>query len=189
MEEWKDVDGFPGYQVSNMGRIRSFYKSVGYGGGIKYDYNNPKILSPTIVGKGGHLRVFLYRDGVRVPLLLHRVVARAFVPNPNGDAVVRHIDDDPSNNCADNLLWGTQYDNIHDCMNNRGMNYSGMMSYNEKRKTPIKARNLETGEVYIFESQSEAARSLGLKQGSIWNATNAKRPFAGYLFELLGGTI
>lgn len=188
MEEWRNIEGFPGYQVSNHGRVRSFYRCDGYGGGGSYNMNNPpKLLSTTRVGDGGHLRVFLYRDGKRHAILVHRLVASAFVPNPNYHPVVRHADDDPTNNYADNLRWGTQRDNVHDCIRGHGMNYDGMIAYNENRKTPVVAYNLETREVCRFDSQSEAARALRVSQGNIWRSLKTGMPARGYVFEIEEG--
>lgn len=51
---------------------------------------------------------------------VHRLVAEAFVPNPNGYSVVRHLDDDPTNNDYRNLAWGSQADNIRDSIANGG---------------------------------------------------------------------
>lgn len=188
MEKWKDVDEFPGYQVSNHGRVRSFYKGNGYGGGFSYDLNNsPRLLNTTKVGPGGHLRVFLYKDKKRTPILVHRLVAGAFVPNPNNHPVVRHVNDDPTDNHAKNLKWGTQRDNVHDCMRGHGMNYDGMRAYNERRKTPVQAYNLETREAYHFSSQSEAARSLGMPQWNVWQSLQTGAPTKGYIFEIEEG--
>lgn len=172
---WKDVPEFPGYQANSLGDVRSFRKSI----------TNPKTLKQTPVGEEGHLRVFLYRDKVRYPLLVHRVIAKTFIPNPNEYPVVRHKDDDPTNNRVDNLMWGTQRDNIEDCMNNHGMNYDGMKDYNERRKTPVQACDITTGETQVFDSQSSAARSLGISQGNIWTSLKTHKPTKGFVFEYL----
>lgn len=173
MKTWKSVPEFPGYEASTDGDIRSYCKST----------DSPKLLTQTPVGREGHLRVFLYRDKIRFPLLVHRVIAKTFIPNPNKYPVVRHKDDNPTNNRVDNLAWGTQRDNMHDCMNNHGMNYDGMINYNERRKTPIRACNVVTGETMIFNSQQNAARALNMSQGNIWTSLQTHAPTKGYVFD------
>ena len=173
---WKDIDGFPGYQANgDTGDIRSFYKNS----------KNPRILRQTKVGKQGHRRVFLYRDHVRFPMLVHRVIAQTFIPNPNNYPIVRHKDDNPEHNCIDNLAWGTQFDNMHDCINNGRLNYDGLVRYNDARKTPILARNIVTNETIIFNTQNEAARLLGNTQGNIWRSLKKHIPTKGYIFEYI----
>lgn len=173
MEEWKDVPDFPHYQASTDGNIRSFQKSK----------DTPKLLSQTPVGREGHLRVFLYKDNIKHPLLVHRVIAETFIDNPDNFPVVRHRDDNPTNNRVENLLWGTQKDNVHDCIEHSGMNYSGFSRYNNERKTPIIATDVSTGMTTVFESQNDAARALGIRQGNIWKSLRNHTKTSGYLFE------
>ena len=72
MEEWKDIDGYDGvYQVSSEGRVRSF------------QCNKCKILNCHIVGKTKHLKIGLYKDKKRNHYYVHKLVAKAFLPNPN----------------------------------------------------------------------------------------------------------
>lgn len=100
MEEiWKDIEGYEGlYKVSNLGRIKSFY----HGG---------KIMKPD-VSNHGHLRVKLSKSGKLKRYLVHRLVARAFIPNSENKPQINHIDADPTNNSVDNLEWSTQSENI-----------------------------------------------------------------------------
>ena len=173
---WKDIVDFPGYQANgDTGEIRSFVKNP----------DRPRVLRQTKVGKKGHRRVFLYRDRIRFPQLVHRLVAQTFVPNPNNYPIVRHRDDNPAHNYASNLVWGTQLDNMHDCMANGRLNYDGLLRYNEKRGTPILARNIHTDDVLLFNTQSEAARELNNSQGNIWRSLQKHTPTKGYIFEYL----
>lgn len=87
-EEWKDVVGFEGiYKVSNFGRIRS----IGYGG------KSGKILVQHQL-KDGYLRINLTKDRKHHPFLVHRLVAQAWIPNPNGYKTVNHKDFNTQNN-------------------------------------------------------------------------------------------
>lgn len=95
-EIWKDAPGFPGYQVSNAGRVRSF----------------ERILVPDNVK--GYYRVRLYRKGRVSRVYIHRLVASAFVPNPAGLPQINHKNEIKTDNRPDNLEWCTaQYNNTY----------------------------------------------------------------------------
>ena len=89
-EIWKDVKGFEGkYKVSNLGNIYSIKKDI--------------IISPTYNHKG-YLRVSLYNKKQYI-LTIHRLVAKAFIPNPKNLPQVNHKDGNKTNNCVENLEW------------------------------------------------------------------------------------
>lgn len=122
-EQWRPISGFEGlYDVSDHGRIRRSPTSSGRGA------VPGRILSAhTNGGASKHQSVDLYRGCIGTKVYVHRAVASAFLPKTGGD-VVRHLDDDPSNNHVSNLAWGTQADNVHDMLRAgraRGR-YSGM---------------------------------------------------------------
>lgn len=102
-EEWKAVVGFEGkYVVSNLGRVKSIGKKTRYA-----------ILSVT-VHKQGYLRVGLNKDDSHKAYLVHRLVAEAFISNPQNKRTVNHIDGNKANNHVSNLEWCTQQENnIH----------------------------------------------------------------------------
>lgn len=106
MEEiWKDIDGYNGlYQVSNKGNVRSWKKGR-YGRSEK-----PRLLSLTKT-KTGYYKVKLTSPNIFKPLV-HRLVAKAFIPNPINKSQVNHIDCNKINNCVDNLEWTTQQENM-----------------------------------------------------------------------------
>ena len=98
-ENWKDVEGYDGqYQVSDLGHVRS----------RKYGYWRPSRLTET----QGHQVVGLYKDLKMRLWLVHRLVAIAFVPNPDGKRIVVNKDGDQTNNVPANLVWKT-YSDIH----------------------------------------------------------------------------
>lgn len=105
-EEWRDIEGFEGrYQVSNLGRVRSFARK---------SYKTPKILKDTH-DTDGYCMVNLCdaKHGTKNKISkVHRLVAKAFIDNPNGFPEVNHIDENKSNNRADNLEWCTTQYNL-----------------------------------------------------------------------------
>ena len=115
MEIWKDINGYEGlYQISNFGRVKSLERKHNWGGSI---YNvSEKILKQTTIL---YCRVGLTKNKKMKNWLVHRLVADAFVPNPNKYPIVMHKDDNPKNNNYTNLSWGTKYLNSQD-MKNKG---------------------------------------------------------------------
>lgn len=119
MEIWRDVVGFEGlYQVSNKGRVRSFDKVTEdefmHKSGIvvkrKRHYKGKILnLSKKHSGDKYYLTVMLnYKDWNRGRrYYVHRLVAEAFIPNPNNYPIINHKDENPSNNSVDNLEWCT----------------------------------------------------------------------------------
>jgi len=98
MEEWRIIDNNPDYQVSNTGLVRS----------IKH--NRVKVLRPTL--SCGYWRIELWSDATRKHHMVHRLVALAFIPNPDGKNEVDHINRIKTDNRVENLRWATRSENI-----------------------------------------------------------------------------
>lgn len=170
-ERWKPMPGAPDYWISTENRVWS---------GIKHKFING---SPT---KHGYTDFSLKCDGKRVRKNLHKALAEAFIPNPNNYPEVRHMNDNPADNWLDNLRWGTQADNVRDCINNGHFRYfsdEDIAKANETRRTPIVAVRLRDGEKHFFISQQEASRQLGIDQSSVNAVIRGKsRSAGGYFF-------
>ena len=94
-EIWKNIDGYEGkYQVSNFGQVKSMI-------------GQEKVLHPK-KHRNGHLQIGLHKDKKRKTMYIHRLVAQAFIPNPDNLPCVNHKDENPNNNNVDNLEWCTQ---------------------------------------------------------------------------------
>lgn len=102
MEIWKSVVGYEGfYEVSNMGRVRSLDRKNSRGSRVKGRYLKYKKTS----------RGYLSLQLCGKDCLIHRLVAKAFIPNPENKPQVNHIDGNKENNCIENLEWCTSSEN------------------------------------------------------------------------------
>lgn len=105
MEIWKDIEGYEGlYQVSNLGRVKSLERRVASKCG-SYRRVRERILK--IVVSAGYGQVILCKPKNQTRFLVHRLVAKAFVPNPDGLKIVNHKDENPLNCNSENLEWCT----------------------------------------------------------------------------------
>lgn len=112
-EIWKDIPIYSNlYMASNFGRIKSL-------GRITQKWNGNKRVRPRIMSQNrsaNYLAVHLSKDKTSSPKYVHILVAMAFHPNRDNKPNVLHLDNDTKNNAADNLFWGTQKENIDQCI-------------------------------------------------------------------------
>jgi len=117
IEIWKSIKGFEGlYEISNQGRIKSLPKTVTGG-----RYNCPRRFGEKILKPDGtrYLMIPLSKNGIKYPLLVHRLVCFAFHPNPENKPQVNHKDGDKKNNNDWNVEWATNSENqLHAFKNN-----------------------------------------------------------------------
>lgn len=105
-ELWKDIPGFDGfYQISNLGRVRS---AGGWCGTAK---RHPIIRSNSLT-RDGYEKVRLVRGNKDVTRRIHRLVAQAFIPNPENKTTVNHIDGNKLNNIVSNLEWADRHEQL-----------------------------------------------------------------------------
>lgn len=174
-EVWKGVPGFPNYEVSNFGRVRSL---------THYDSNGVlrkgRILAPTI-GSDEYPHVVLYDKGKRKEVLVHRLVAQLFVPNPENKEEVNHKDECKINNVWLNLEWmsrrenanyGTRNERARETMIKKGMCREVLML------------NLEGEVLREFRTMSEAVRHVNGRMLNIYRCCNNKAKMAyGYKWQ------
>lgn len=111
IEEWRKVVGWDGYEVSNSGQVRSVDRTVTRADGTKQTVRGS--LLTRSLNSSGYWRVRLSNDalGRRSMARVHRLVAQAFLPNPNNLPEVNHIDCDRTNASVENLEWVTASQN------------------------------------------------------------------------------
>ena len=138
IEEWKSIEGFDNYEVSNFGQVRSLDRQEW----LHNRHENPylrkrkgKILSQHM-SNVGYMQVALYINGKMYAPLVHRLVAKAFIDNPNNFPEVNHEDGNKLNNSIENLNWCTRTENsLHSTKvlnKNKGEN-SGMSLLTEEQ--------------------------------------------------------
>ena len=136
IEKWKDIDGFFGYyQVSNLGRVKSLCRKVPHSQAkCGYIVRNEKIKNPK-TNSDGYKVVCLQMCGTKRYVSVHRLVAEAFIPNPNKYSEINHKDYDRTNNCVNNLEWITHIDNVRHSSNIGRYSVCKIGNKNGKSKT------------------------------------------------------
>ena len=143
MEIWKDIEGYEGlYQVSNKGRVKSLYKG------------SERILKPHDNGRG-YLRVHLTKENTSKNIRVHRLVALAFIPNPNNLPEINHRDENKKNNCVENLEW---------CDRGYNVNYG---TRNERVSRKILQYSKSEEFIREWQSAAEVKRVLGIDRAHI----------------------
>ena len=148
-EMWKPIAGYEGrYEISNMGNVAS----------LKYARGNNRRLLKQSKNTWGYSQVTLSKDKKLFSVDVHRLVAQAFVENPKGLSQINHIDENKSNNKADNLEWCDSCYNIN--YGDRNLKVSNTL------KRPVIAL-LPNGEEEYYESVQDAASVLGVSHSAI----------------------
>lgn len=174
MEEWRPIEGYEYYEVSNLGRVRSWIDNRWR------RRSSPKVLSPHRLTKG-YLGVSLSSaPNVSKTIKVHRLVAKAFIPNPNNLPIVNHKDENKSNNCVSNLEWCTNKYNLS-YGTARQRIFETIERNGGYKVRPIIQKDLEGNVVKEWNSATEAARELGIDCGKILVACH--KSYKGFLWN------
>lgn len=166
-EIWKDVVGYEGlYQVSNLGNVK------------RICFINNKTIKPKInflskcKDKHGYYRAYLSKNGKRKNAQIHRLVAEAFIPNPNNYIEVNHKDENPSNNYANNLEW---------CNHKYNMNYGTINKRKSLTSTKYKVEQYDLNNNFIkkWDSVLDIQKTLKISKQCISYCCNGKTKRAG----------
>ena len=157
VETFVKIEGFEKYEVSNLGKVRNIKSGI--------------MLKPWIT-KDGYLRHCLYKHNKRKNLLLHRIIATAFIDNPGKKPQVNHIDENKLNNDLSNLEWCTERENaIHGTRTKRVA---------EKLSKKVIQLDLNDNVLNEFESIKQAGQETGALARDISDCCcNEKRKSAG----------
>lgn len=168
---WKTYPGIDFLQVNQFGEVRTIDHYVTYKNGVKHFYKGHVLKQ--YPDRGGYMTVYISVNGKRLHLLVHRVVATCFLPNPDNLPEVNHKDCNRANNNVNNLEWCTPQENTA---------YRDKLGHTAKHnapKKPVFAVNLKTLEVLHFESRNEAARQLGVDSGHINDVLKGRYKYTG----------
>lgn len=190
VEIWKPVVGYEGlYEVSNLGNVRSLnYRRT----------NTVKNLSPSI-SKDGYIRVNLWKNCKGKVLAVHRLVAEAFVPNPDNKPQIDHINTDKTNNTVwlnedgsvnydkTNLRWVSHKENMNNPLTIKDL--SKIRIGNENAKSTYRAVLQYTKDGKLIKewvSMNSAARELKINRSGIHsccNGINRTKSYGGYVWR------
>lgn len=194
LEEWRDIKGYEGlYQISSYGRVQSSKRKGNLGGTIKTSLSN-----------GGYPQAHLCKNSVRKTFLVHRLVALAFLDNPNNYPEVNHKDERKTNNCVWNLEYCTRKYNEnygtkrfraaahHDYKASaiKSAAHHDYKGVGRKLAKPIIQFDKQGNIVKLWESGQEIKRQLGYSCGNISAACRGKhKSVYGYIWKFAEDTI
>lgn len=165
---WRDIENYEGlYQVNELGEVKSLPRMKQ--NNLGYQQVNERLLAQ-VPDKDGYLRVCLSKNGQHVPVLVSRLVAGAFIPNPDGLPVVNHKDENKQNNNVDNLEWCTvKYNTCY----GTGLQRAAM----KQGRSVLQIKDGEIlGEYY---STQNASKQTGIPQANIYRVCRGKGNTAG----------
>ena len=190
-EIWKDIKGYEGYQVSNLGRVRSL---------DRIDSNNHPlkgVILKSYISNSGYLLVGLYKQQKRDRKLLHRLVAEAFIPNPDNKPEIDHINTIKTDNTVflnedgsinyekTNLRWTTRKENINNPLTKTKMQINarkpskGKYGKKHHRSKPIIQYDKEGNFIKEWECANDVERVLGISNKHIGSVCLGKRKSCG----------
>lgn len=179
-EKWEDIEGFVGlYKVSDKGRVRSLPRSCENANNRKRNRNIAHKLSSLFNDGHGYYQVHLDSIENHKIAYVHRLVAEAFIPNPENKPEVNHIDGNKANNYAENLEWVTRAENIQYAIR-IGLRDADTCKLTGSVARSKKCRCLETGKIYA--SRREASRDTGIHDSNICWSISSGKPTKGFTF-------
>ena len=176
MEEiWKDIPGYEGlYQISTCGNVMS----------LNYNHTGRRKIRIPRMDKGGYLYVNLYNAGHAKTKKIHRLVAEAFLANPNNYPQINHKDECKTNNNVNNLEWcDSSYNNRFGHRIRKSLD-AHKLHGSPKAERPVVRLDKDGTIIDEFISISEAARCMGIKRESLRDAVLGRsKTCVGYIWK------
>lgn len=181
IEIWKDIEGYESmYQVSNMGRVRALDRVKPNSGG---QIAKGHILPQSDNGHGYRF-VSLWKFNKGRRFYVHRLVASAFIPNPNNFPIINHKDENKSNNRYENLEWCTQKYNINYGNHMKRLKESYIANGNNR---PIDVYDKNGAFLKTFDCSNEVCKELGVhRRGLYLVCQGVAKSYKGYRFAFHG---
>ncbi len=185
MEEWKDIEGYEGlYQVSDWGRVRRLdteIEAYSFNAKRKIKYFRKGRILKLIMDKDGYLCINLCKSNKIVIQKVHRLVAKAFIPNPNDLPEVNHKDECKSNNFKENLEWCNRSHNMK--WNDLSLRIGEKLKNKPETSKKVYQYSINGELLAVFASTREAERQ-GYNHGSISNCVNGRvKTYKGCLWK------
>lgn len=183
-EIWKDIEEYEGlYQISNLGRVKSFGKQTGF-----YTRKHELILKDNIDKDGYHLTT-LIKKRTRQHLRIHRLVAEAFIPNPEDKPQVNHKDGNKDNNSVENLEWCTPSENVKHSYDKKLHKYHiriRAFGTENPAARKIKQYDLKGNFIKTWNTIREASKTLNIGETNIGACCRGKQKTAGgYIWKYI----
>ena len=177
IEIWKDIENYKGfYQISDCGNVRSLARDIYCQNGTFHYHTKEKILVPCL-NRYGYQYVNLSKNGKRKVMTIHRLVAMAFLPNPENKPMVNHKDEVKTNNVVSNLEWCDAQYNINFGTRNERM-IQNRRSYKLGNAPSAKAVFcVELNKT--FDCAKRAQEELGIDRSAITKVCKGKRNTVG----------
>lgn len=169
-EQWKPIPLYEGlYDVSTLGKVRSIAQYTNHHNIVARP--RPRMLKHEIT-HDGYVRVSLSNRGVQKHMMVHRLVALAFIPNPNNLPQINHKDENPQNNFVDNLEWCTGKQNCNYGLHRQRI--SQRLNTKHHLSKPVARLDTSGNIIETYKSTREAARKIGVRSENISRCCNGK---------------